>query len=479
MKLLLSLYFFILAIIQMGLFFGIYHYYRTQKLIKPSLFWMNSLLVSVFAMLIFGGGILTVTDIAKPEFNFTIANTLFYVAGVLQLFFCRSLNGIVSRVSKIAFSISIALFLVIFELMRMYGTFEIRTVFMAGLACIFYIWQIFELREKRKHAPSVQLQYLQHVTFAEAFFAAGRLTIMILSAFTIRQVEQIPQVLILFTIAQLVINTLSYIAIGAYWAERVGVSNTRAELENERIRQLLGEREDLIASLLRANKTAATGALSASIAHELNQPLGASNLNIQFLQKKLSEGALNSALEKEILDTLLADNQRAANTIKSLRSIFVESKPDAERADMNDLLDSILQIAKPEIYSQNIQIALKTAPDSFLNVNRGELQQVILNLMINAIQALSRSSRQDKKITIETRNVAEGFELSIADNGTGVSPEVRSHLFELLSANKGAGMGLGLWLCQHIATRHGGRIHYEDAAGGGAKFIVFLPSDPI
>ena len=142
---------------------------------------------------------------------------------------------------------------------------------------------------------------MQYASLGELFFALGCLAILVVGSLSIRQVEQIPQILILFTITQFVMNALSYIAIGSYWAEQIAFSNFKSSQENQEIKALLKECETLIGSLLKANKTASTGALSAAIAHELNQPLGASSLNIQFLQKKLSEGQLNPALEKEIL----------------------------------------------------------------------------------------------------------------------------------------------------------------------------------
>ncbi|OZA10807.1 MAG: two-component sensor histidine kinase, partial [Polynucleobacter sp. 24-46-87] len=243
------------------------------------------------------------------------------------------------------------------------------------------------------------------------------------------------------------------------------------------IKALLTERENLISSLLKANKTAATGALSASIAHELNQPLGASQLNIQFLQKKLSEGHLTAEQNQEILAALLADNQRATNIIQSLRSIFSDGKIGTEQIELDELIESILKITKPEIQAKNIQVVLDLSSNSVINVNRGEIQQVLLNLINNAIQALSESTRSSRMLQIESRDVSGGVQLLISDNGSGVPNDAQMHLFELLSnSNKRSGMGLGLWLCQHIVSRHGGSIRYEDAASGGAQFTVFLPS---
>lgn len=475
MKVLISIYFFILAIIQMGLFFGIYHYYRSQNLLKPSLYWMSSLIVSVVGLFIFGAGIITIQNIANPEFNFTVANSFFYVAALLQALFCQSLNREVSRQVKIFASASVLIFIPTFEYMRLYGTFEIRTLVMAAIASIFYCWQIYELAIKRKSTPSKQLLYMQFASFGEIFFAIGRFFILVASALTIKNVEQIPQILILFTISQLVMNTLSYIAIGSYWAEQIAKANVQSAHENQEIKSLLKERDILIGSLLKANKTASTGALSASIAHELNQPLGASSLNIQFLQKKLAEGELNPELQKEVFDSLLTDNQRAANIIRSLRSVFAEEKLASVKVDLADLIDLVLTIARPEIIKQNIQIVMKLEDHLFITANKGELQQVLLNLVNNAIEALKTVNRLDKKITIQGQRTDVGIQVSITDNGLGIDLEVQNHIFELLSTTKGSGMGIGLWLCKHIVIRHGGSIRFESLPNKGTTFYVNLP----
>jgi hypothetical protein len=232
----------------------------------------------------------------------------------------------------------------------------------------------------------------------------------------------------------------------------------------------------LIYGLLKANKTSATGALSASIAHELNQPLGASNLNIQFLKMKLEKGVISPELGKEVLDSLEADNHRAATIVKSLRSIFTESDSSAEEVQLDNLISKVLDIVTPELKSKNIQIQLRVDDQLMIKVNPAEIEQVILNLMNNALQALANSGTLQRRITIEASKSGQLVRLSISDNGDGVSAEFKSHLFELLSTTKQSGMGLGLWLCKHIVTRCSGSIAYEDTIGGGATFVVELPS---
>jgi C4-dicarboxylate-specific signal transduction histidine kinase len=275
---------------------------------------------------------------------------------------------------------------------------------------------------------------------------------------------------------------LVYVALGSFYLEKQikkenQITNAlkSTKEENQKITELLKEKERLIYGLMKANKTAATGALSASIAHELNQPLGASNLNIQFLKMKLEKGVLNPELGKEILDSLEQDNQRAATIVKSLRSIFTEGESSAQEVQLSDLISKVLDIVKPELKGKNIQIQLQVQDDLVIWVNSSEIEQVILNLLNNAIQALANSGTLLRRITIEAIKSNNFVLLSISDNGSGVPPDFRSQLFDLLTTTKQTGMGLGLWLCKHIVTRYSGSIHYEDTVGGGAKFVIELP----
>ena len=251
--------------------------------------------------------------------------------------------------------------------------------------------------------------------------------------------------------------------------------NKRLKKDKARIQALLDERELMVGSLMRANKTAATGALSASIAHELNQPLGASNLNIQFLKMKLDKGQLNPELGKEVLEALEGDNKRAVTIVRSLRSIFIEQDITTECVDISQAIDNVLEIVKPELKSKNIQIILSADGDLLAHVRETEIQQVLVNLINNAIQAVAAKENHSGRIQIEANQKEDKVQIVISDNGVGVPQEQQSRLFELLNTTKQTGMGLGLWLCKHIVTRHSGSIHHEDIVGGGARFVIKLP----
>jgi signal transduction histidine kinase len=140
------------------------------------------------------------------------------------------------------------------------------------------------------------------------------------------------------------------------------------------------------------------------------------------------------------------------------------------------LIDKVLDIVKPELKAKNIQTQLQVDDELLIRVNSSEIEQVILNLLNNAIQSLGNSGILQRRIAINATKSEQFIQLSVSDNGAGVPNEFKSQLFELLSTTKQTGMGLGLWLCKHIITRYGGSIHYEDAVGGGARFVVKLPS---
>ena len=479
LKPLIALYFFILGAIQLGLWIGLYRTYQANNLVKPSKYWIASLVANIAALFLFGYGVLSVEDVSRPQFNFTIANTLFYIAALSQFLFCKSLNHPISYRFDLFAKISVIPFLLIFEALRLYGNFEIRTSYMVILGCFMFVFQILEIQRFKRKEPSTQLTFMQIATGIELLFALGRIAILIVSAVSIQKVDQLPQILIFVTIAQLVANTVAYVAIGSYWTEKMAISRAVVLNENQMIKNLLSEREELISSLMIANKTAATGALSASIAHELNQPVAAISLNTEFIQRKLSEGEADPSGLKEVISHIQQDNHRIAKIVSTLRDIFRQEEIKASDIHLDELIEQIKPIILPQVRDLKIDLKFDLNVNQSIPLNSNEISQLIINLLNNSIEALSNATQAKKVIQIQTKVFGNYVELKISDNGPGIPDQLKASIFDLMKTNKKQGMGLGLWLCKHIIDRHQGRISYQPSELGGAEFLIQLPIECI
>jgi signal transduction histidine kinase len=465
-----EIFFLVLALVLWGLLYGSRFILSSDKDAQSKKLWLTALTLTASSFTLFA----LASTISLSLL--TLANTFFVASFIYFGLFCRSLNASIPKNVNILVIAFLLCFAVLFEYLRQKGLFVERVGLISLIGASCFIWELKELR-RLKEIGSTQLRFLVYTIAIELALTFTRLVALFidggLSTPSLYQ-EGVMSASIRW--AWLAISILSYVAVLGYWLEKLSIENIQVASENEKITGLLKEKERLIYGLMKANKTAATGALSASIAHELNQPLGASNLNIQFLKMNLEKGVINPELGKEVLDSLEEDNKRAAAIVKSLRSIFTEVDSNAQEVQLGDLIDKVLDIVKPELKSKNIQIQLQVDDGLLVRVNSSEIEQVILNLLNNAIQALANAGTLQRRIAINATKDEHFIHLSVSDNGAGVPIEFKSQLFELLSTTKQTGMGLGLWLCKHIVTRYGGSIRYEDAVGGGARFVVELPS---
>ena len=474
-----QIFFIVFSLIGLGLFLSALFQYRANRASGFSIYWPLS--VGLFSLSSFSFGIALWTH----KFFLTIANTTFIVSVFLLIFLYRSWNKRPFNKIQTVLLWLIPVFIFFFYnyLRVMPETFKHRVALITITQELFLVWQIWELIKYYKVERTIVVRWLIFLTTFTLLGETCR-TLWVLIGSTQINFFLYAQDALALTLLWIGYGStiLVYVALGSFYLEKqikkeneiTNALNSTKE-ENEKITELLKEKERLIYGLMKANKTAATGALSASIAHELNQPLGASSLNIQFLKMKLEKGVLNPALGKEILDSLEHDNKRAATIVKSLRSIFTEGESNAQEVQLGDLITKVLDIVKPELKSKNIQIQLRVDDGLVIKVNPAEIEQVILNLVNNAAQALANAGTLQRRIAIEAIKAGQLVRLTVSDNGNGVPVEFKSHLFELLSTTKQTGMGLGLWLCKHIVTRYSGSIHHEDAIGGGAKFVVEFP----
>jgi C4-dicarboxylate-specific signal transduction histidine kinase len=284
------------------------------------------------------------------------------------------------------------------------------------------------------------------------------------------------------------INLATFVLVGGYVSEKIllGERNLVAQLndtivqlktvthEKDEVQQLLDERELLIASLVKAEKMAETSVLSASIAHELSQPLCAIQLNAQSLQFLIHEPK-SQDIKDVLLDRIIADNQRASDIIVSLKQLFTSSVGRYEKVSLDQLVEKIGVIVMPIAKMNSITIHYSlNAPDE-VDLSVGELQQVIINLCTNAIHALENVNHNDKKILIQTEQTSSSLRLMVIDNGTGIPDTMGNTIFDLMETSKSEGMGIGLWLSRHIVKRHGGALYFENQSHGGVAFIMELP----
>ena len=465
-----EIFFFVVALISWGLLYGSRFILTLGKASQAEKLWLTALTLTAFSFTVFA--VASTLSLSL----LTLANTCFMASFIYFGLFCRSLNGPITKHVHFIVVAGLLVFAAVFEYLRQKGLFIERVGLISLIAISCFVWEIKELR-RIKGIQSTQLRFLVYTIAIELVLAVARLVALYVDGeFFVPSLYQEGVISSSIRWAWLGMTILTHVAVLGYWLEKISFEKAQVIQDSARITALLKEKERLIYGLLKANKTAATGALSASIAHELNQPLGASNLNIQFLKMKLENGVINPELGKEILDSLEADNQRAASIVKSLRSIFIEGDSNTEEVRMGDLISKVLDIVTPELKSKNIQIQLRVDDRLAIKVKPAEVEQVILNLLNNATQVLANSGTLQRRITVEVTQSGKMVRLSISDNGEGVPSEFRPQLFELLSTTKQSGMGLGLWLCKHIITRYGGSIYYEDAPGGGAAFIFELPS---
>ena len=464
-----EIFFFVIALIAWGLLYGSRFILTLGKASQAEKLWLTALTLTASSFTVFA--VASTLSLSL----LTLANTFFIASFIYFGLFCRSLNGPITKNVHFIVVAGLLVFAVLFEFLRQKGLFVQRVGLISLIGASCFVWELKELK-RFKGTQSTQLRFLVYTIAIELVLTIARLIALYIDGgLSTPNLYQEGVMSASIRWMWLGITILSYVAVLGYWLEKISLEKAQVIEESARISALLKEKERLIYGLLKANKTAATGALSASIAHELNQPLGASNLNIQFLKMKLEKGAINSELGREVLDSLEADNQRAASIVRSLRSIFIEGESNEEEVRMGDLIAKVLEVVAPELKSKNIQIQLRANDRLAVKINPAEIEQVILNLLNNAIQALANSGTLLRRIAIEVAQSGKMVRLSISDNGGGVSAEFRPQLFELLSTTKQSGMGLGLWLCKHIVTRYSGSIHYEDAPGGGATFTFELP----
>jgi C4-dicarboxylate-specific signal transduction histidine kinase len=244
-------------------------------------------------------------------------------------------------------------------------------------------------------------------------------------------------------------------------------------------RQKIAEREaqehrNEAAHLLRA---ASLGELATALAHELKQPLAAILSNAQAAQVYLDRDKFDLLEFREILSDIVADDKRASDVIDRVRSLLKKEEFRPQSLEANQLIRDVLRLLQNDLTSHSVRVVTELTTDlPSIRGDRVQLQQVLINLIINAQEAMSQATKNDRTLTLRSGRMGDSvIQISVADTGNGIPPGGEEAVFESYYTTKPQGLGLGLSLSRSILIAHGGRLWAEHGASDGATFHCTIP----
>jgi signal transduction histidine kinase len=236
------------------------------------------------------------------------------------------------------------------------------------------------------------------------------------------------------------------------------------------------ESRSRMSELAHVNRQAAAGELSSSIAHELNQPLGSILANAETAEMILKSERPDLEEMREILADIKRDDQRAGEVIRRLRGYLTRTPFETKDIDLNQIMGETFKFLSVQASAHNIALYLQTAPGELrIKGDPVQLQQVILNLVVNSMDAMAAIPYGRTVIGRTELNGGSTVEISISDSGPGIPPDKLAQVFDPFYTTKDQGMGIGLSIARTIILAHKGRIWAENQSGGGAAFHFTLP----
>jgi C4-dicarboxylate-specific signal transduction histidine kinase len=244
-------------------------------------------------------------------------------------------------------------------------------------------------------------------------------------------------------------------------------------------RQMEREAREQRQQLMHLTRVASLGELSGAIAHELNQPLTAILSNAQAARRFLAKDPVDLVEIREIVEDIIQSDKRAGEVIRRLRAMLKKGETQLLPVDINDVVEDVLDFAHGELVTHGVALSNRLGSGlPAVNGDRVQLQQLFLNLVTNACEAMSTRERSKRVLAISTVYDWDGtVGVAISDTGWGVPPERLERLFEPFYSTKDDGLGLGLAICRTIVAAHNGRLWAENNLGGGATFRVSLPAE--
>lgn len=269
-----------------------------------------------------------------------------------------------------------------------------------------------------------------------------------------------------------VFRYISYIALRATWVDPASVQKNAL---NERLVRSMAEKDQLLVSLTASNRLIGISTLASALAHQLSQPLTALALQAGAMKRSLAARLEKDDSLMEPLNEICLQSDYLSRVVSNLRQLFQSQDIERRQLNLKEVTGQIVEIVQPMFESQNMALELHNHADPEVYGDKIQIQQVLINLLNNAAEAVVASESAQKTVSISIdRNEACGI-VRVQDSGAGVPPELLPHVFELYQTTKKDGLGIGLWLCKMIMDRHQGHIAAANTPGSGACFEVQIP----
>ena len=257
-------------------------------------------------------------------------------------------------------------------------------------------------------------------------------------------------------------------------------SQAAISLENTRLYRDLEEREGALretqAELAHVSRVTTMGELAASIAHEVNQPLVGVVMNASASLRLLDRKSPDLVETREAIRAIIRDGNRAADVVSRMRALFKKARPAKEQLNINEAIEEVVILTRGEVRRNKVALRMELAANlPLIMADRVQVQQVVMNLILNGIEAMRAVEDRERDLLIKTqRSVEDRLLVAVQDSGIGLDPENVERIFDAFHTTKPGGMGMGLSISRSIVENHGGRLWAIPNDGPGATFQFTL-----
>lgn len=406
---------------------------------------------------------------------FLITNISVWLAYLCVLFSIYALSG---NTDKRKFYLATALGVIYATAIECFRSvnpsIQIITLIVSTVEAIFYFWTyaICKSTQDRELRKNLFFSWIQNIELMLGIFACIR----ILSCFSSAPITpRVPtSATIIFYIFFLILNIFRYISYQSLRISWVDYRTYSINPLNRNLAVVTQEKNNLLQGLIASNRVIGIGALASSLAHQLSQPLTGIGLQVETLKRDLSKTG-NNQEAIGVLDKVNSQLRKLTSLVKNLRQLFNANHLEFHKVDLEATVNELLEIIAPTLESKKIMLTKNTAKGITVLGDAIQIQQVLINLLNNAIDAISSSDRTLREIKLSITAENQFAVIKVEDSGVGIEPSLMPSIFELFKTTKKDGLGIGLWLSQAIIQKHRGDIFASNHPNGGALFTLQIP----